>query len=49
MFDLKNAGTNNNIEGIWNGLIRGSGIFNQQNAASGVKILFDQSGYLQTN
>jgi hypothetical protein len=49
MFDLKNADATNNIKGIWNGLIRGSGTFNQQNAAPGVKILFDQSGYLQTN
>jgi hypothetical protein len=49
MFDLKNAGANNNIKGIWNGLIRGSGIFRQENAAPGVQILFDQSTYLQTN
>jgi hypothetical protein len=49
MFDLKNADATNNIKGIWNGLIRGSGTFRQENAASGVKILFDQSEYLQTN
>lgn len=49
MFDLKNADATNNIRGIWNGLIRGSGTFRESNAASGVKILFDQSQYLQTN
>jgi hypothetical protein len=49
MFDLKNADANNNIKGIWNGLIRGSGTFRPENAPSGVKILFDQSSYLQTN
>lgn len=50
MFDLVNAAdNNNNIKGIWNGLIRGSGIFRVENANDGVKILFDQSTYLQTN
>lgn len=49
MFDLKNAGSTNNIKGIWNGLIRGSGTFRPENAMPGVKILFDQSTYLQTN
>lgn len=49
MFDLKNAGNTNNIKGIWNGLIRGPGIFRTETADPGVKILFDQSTYLQTN
>jgi hypothetical protein len=50
MFDLVNAANNNNnIKGIWNGLIRGTGIFRVENASEGVKILFDQSTYLQTN
>ena len=50
MFDLANAANNNNnIKGIWNGLIRGSGIFRVENANDGVKILFDQSTYLKTN
>jgi hypothetical protein len=49
MFDLMNADDNNNIKGIWNGLIRGPGIFRQENAEPGVKILFDQSTYLSTN
>ena len=47
MLDLKNVATHNNkIELIWNGLIRGSGIFNQSTADSQVKALFDQSTYL---
>lgn len=48
IFDLMNAG-NNNIKGIWNGLIRGSGTFRADKAANGVKILFDQSTYIQSN
>jgi len=49
MLDLKNAGSKNSIDVIWNGLIRGEGIFNATNADSGVKALFDQSTYLQSN
>lgn len=44
--DLKNAATNNNIRIIWNGLIRGSGIFDASTAASQVNQLFAQSPYL---
>ena len=47
MLDLKNAG-NQKIKGIWNGLIRGSGIFNTP-ADSQVKALFDQSPYINTH
>jgi len=49
MLDLKNAPIKNKIDVIWNGLIRGEGIFNESNADAGVKALFDQSTYLQTN
>ncbi len=50
MFDLRNApANNNNILNVWNGLIRGTGTFRENSAAPGVKILFDQSAYLQTN
>lgn len=50
LLDLKNASSNGNtIEGIWNGLIRGSGIFRVENAPSQVKALFDQSAYIQTS
>lgn len=47
--DLKNAATNNQIKVVWNGLIRGSGIFNANTAASQVAALFDQSPYLRKN
>ena len=46
MADLKNASTNNSIKLLWNGMIRGSGIFNASTAASQVNQLFDQSPYL---
>jgi hypothetical protein len=50
MADLKNASTNNNeIKLIWNGTIRGSGIFNATTAASQVNALFVQSPYISNN
>jgi hypothetical protein len=49
MLDLKNAGEKNKIDIIWNGLIRGEGIFTTANADSNVKALFDQSTYLKSN
>lgn len=49
MVDLKDAGSGKTIKGVWNGLIRGEGIFNVSNAAAQVKALFDQSAYLTTN
>ena len=49
MVDLKNAGTNNQIKVVWNGMIRGSGIFDATTAASQVNALFDQSPYLSKN
>jgi Domain of unknown function (DUF4136) len=49
MLDLKDAASSNKIKGIWNGLIRGSGVFNSGKAGSQVKALFDQSMYLQSN
>lgn len=48
MIDLKDAGSNKTIKGVWNGLIRGEGIFSASNAASQVKALFDQSPYITT-
>jgi hypothetical protein len=48
--DLKNASSNNNqIKVLWNGMIRGSGIFDATTAASQVNALFDQSSYLSNN
>lgn len=49
MLDLKDASGSNKISLVWNGLIRGEGIFNASNADAQVKALFDQSAYLQTN
>ncbi len=47
ILDLKNATENNNINVIWTGLIRGSGILDSAVADSQVKALFDQSSYLK--
>jgi hypothetical protein len=44
--DLKDAAANNQIRVVWNGMIRGSGIFNASTAASQVTQLFEQSPYL---
>ena len=49
LLDLKNAPANNRINVIWNGLIRGSGIFTSTALTSGVQALFEQSPYLRTN
>lgn len=49
MVDLKNASTNNKLKVIWNGMIRGSGIFDATTAANQVHALFDQSPYITTN
>lgn len=49
ILDLKNATSNQTIKGVWNGLIRGEGIFISNNVQSQVQALFDQSPYLKTN
>jgi hypothetical protein len=49
MLDLKNASGSQTIKGVWNGLIRGEGIFKSSNIDSQVQALFDQSPYLKTN
>lgn len=49
MLDLKEASGSNKISLVWNGLVRGEGIFNAGNADAQVKALFDQSAYLKTN
>lgn len=49
ILNLRDAATTNQIKVIWNGLIRGSGIFNQQKALSQVDALFSQSPYLVSN
>lgn len=47
LVDLKNAESTNKIQGVWNGLIRGQGIFNNQNVQTQVQALFEQSPYLR--
>ncbi len=49
MLDLKNANSKGKIDIVWNGLIRGEGIFDAATADSSVKALFDQSTYLHSN
>lgn len=49
ILDLKNASSAQTIKVIWNGLIRGEGIFNNNNVQNQVQALFDQSPYLKTN
>jgi hypothetical protein len=48
ILDLKNAATNRTINVIWNGLIRGSGIFNTNAVNSGIQNLFQQSSYIKS-
>lgn len=48
ILDLKNASTNRTINVIWNGLIRGSGIFTNTAVTTGVEALFQQSPYIKT-
>ncbi|MEP6750596.1 MAG: DUF4136 domain-containing protein [Bacteroidota bacterium] len=47
MFNLKDATANGKIKSIWNGVIRGSGIFNSANIDTSVQALFNQSAYLK--
>lgn len=49
MFDLMNAQATGSINVIWNGIIRGNGIFNANTADAQVRQLFEQSPYLSAN
>lgn len=49
IFDLKDAQESKQINAIWNGLLRGSGVFGTQAANNGVKALFDQSTYFKAS
>jgi hypothetical protein len=49
MLDLKDANSTNQIQLLWTGVIRGSGIFNGTNAAAQINTLFQQSPYIKTN
>lgn len=48
ILDLENASSTGTINVIWNGLIRGSGIFSTSAVNASVKALFDQSPYIKT-
>ena len=47
LLDLKNAATSGKINVIWNGVIRGSGIFNSTGIENSVNALFTQSTYIK--
>jgi hypothetical protein len=49
VFDLKDASESKKISAVWNGLLRGSGVFGVNAANNGVKALFDQSAYFKAN
>jgi uncharacterized protein DUF4136 len=50
ILDLKNANqSEKSIKGIWNGLIRGTGVFGSANGETNVRALFAQSPYLKAN
>ncbi len=47
MFDLKNAVSEQEINLIWNGLARGTGVFNAATANEAISTMFAQSPYLK--
>ena len=49
ILDIRDAKESKTINGIWNGLVRGTGVFEDQNAATSIKALFDQSPYIGSN
>ena len=49
VLNLRDARSTNQIKSIWNGFIRGSGIFNEPAVNSQVEALFVQSPYLTSN
>jgi hypothetical protein len=48
LLDLKNASASNSIRVVWNGVVRGTGVFTSDAATTGVQALFNQSPYLNT-
>ena len=48
LLDPKNAAANNNLRVVWNGVIRGTGVFTGDAVTTGVQALFNQSPYLNT-
>ena len=49
MFDLKDASASGKIKSVWNGVIRGEGIFQNASVGTNVQALFDQSAYIKMN
>lgn len=49
MFDAKDAQATGELRLVWNGLIRGTGTFNEANILGNIRSLFDQSSYLRSN
>jgi hypothetical protein len=49
ILDFRNAEASKTIKGVWNGLVRGSGVFSSGNAATNVTALFNQSSYISAN
>lgn len=47
--DLKDAGADKKIKGVWSGLARGSGVFRVSNVTGQINSLFDQSPYFKAN
>jgi hypothetical protein len=48
ILDLKNAAASQKINVIWNGLVRGSGIFSTNTINNSIQALFEQSTYIKT-
>ena len=49
ILDIRDAKESKTINGLWTGLVRGTGVFEDQNAATSIKALFDQSPYIGSN
>ncbi|HVG13199.1 MAG TPA: DUF4136 domain-containing protein [Flavisolibacter sp.] len=49
LLDLKNASGNGSLKGVWNGLVRGTGIFETSTIEGSVQALFTQSPYINSN
>lgn len=49
IFDLKNASANKEIKSVWNGVVRGEGIFEISSIGTSVQSLFNQSAYIRAN
>ena len=49
MFDLKDAPGSGKIKSVWNGVVRGAGIFRDASIGTSVQALFDQSVYIKIN